>query len=81
MRLYNDSCDQVNALYAQSAWWVAARQCIPPVWVWTTFLVLLTPSALLPLYRARQDMLETHRIMRNCSPFRAKVFPILLTFA
>ena len=81
MRQYTDSCEHVRAMFEQSPWLVAAQKCVPVImptssvaWFFTlacTFL--LTPSFLLPLYRARQDAFETSRIMRNCSPFHSTI--------
>ena len=72
-----DSCDNIVAVFQQPPWLVAARACcLPSAWpvvpwpVWALLLVfaLLAPSVLLPLYRARQDVLEQNRMIRACSP-------------
>ena len=70
MRSYTDSCEHVNALFLQPSWRVAAQTCLPPAPpTWLLFMVLLMPSVLLPIWRARQDDAEQRRMLKACSPF------------
>ena len=77
MRQYTDSCEHVAALFEQSPWLAAAQKCLPSPSMLSTFAltlaVMLVPSVVIPFYRARQDMLETQRIMRGCSPFHTPI--------
>jgi len=74
MRLYTDSCEHVTALFLLPSWRAAAQTCLPPVPpTWVLFIVLLLPSFLLPLWRARQDAVEQRRMLKACSPFCQRV--------
>jgi hypothetical protein len=41
----------------------------PTLWLFALFVAFLTPSLLLPIYRARQDSLEQRRLLSACSPY------------
>jgi hypothetical protein len=68
-----DMCADVQALFQQSAWWLALKECVPfsPQYclvIGFIFCLFLLPTFLLPLYQAQQDRWEQQRIFRACSP-------------
>ena len=75
MRAYTDSCEHVHTIYSQSSWWIALQHTYASYssgWFMPMLVAMCAglPTLLLPLYRARQDLWETQRILRECSPFR-----------
>ena len=68
-----DMCTEVLALFQQSAWWLALKECVPfsahyCMVVGFIFGLFLLPTFLLPIYQAWQDRWEQQRIFRACSP-------------
>jgi hypothetical protein len=83
MRRHASVCDDVRATFARPTWLVAFQACIPtaPVLGWQEvvlggLVLLLAPSILLPILRAREEHWERQRIVDACSPML--VHPMLM---
>jgi hypothetical protein len=81
MMRHHDVCERVRESFRQPAFLVALQACcVPSEWQalmpsvgWETvclvsFILLLAPGILLPLYRMQKDRVDHARMLEACSP-------------
>lgn len=75
LRRHTDVCDDARTAFMRPAWLVGFQACLPsmPVLGWhevalVGFAMMLVPSLLLPLLRAREERWERQRMLDACNP-------------